>query len=212
MKLFFIVLIFLSVQVFCQRPVLLSDVHELHFSSNHYTTNHRTAPVLQLKCVGGSGWRYVNQIKYGYCFNLNYGTNYMDPKWKCTITAPDNTYVESTTVVCEGYNYANDPYITEGSCSLEYQLIDKNPTFESESHSLFIGMFFMALFAILLCGCFVRHEYRGCGCREYPIFHQCHLHRPTVVPVYTGGPSYCSHQNRSTGRSENVTIADTRRK
>merc|ERR1712166_1665579 len=35
----------------------------------------------------------------------------------------DNAYrFGETTVVCEGYNYPDDPYILTGSCSVEYTL------------------------------------------------------------------------------------------
>ena len=43
-------------------------------------------------------------------------------QWECK-SDMDNLYrFGEIEVVCEGYDYAEDPYITKGSCGLEYTL------------------------------------------------------------------------------------------
>ena len=47
-------------------------------------------------------------------------------------------------VVCEGYDYAEDPYITKGSCGLEYTLeYTKEGNIEYSYHSIKIIEFFI---------------------------------------------------------------------
>jgi hypothetical protein len=43
-------------------------------------------------------------------------------QWECKADM-DNLYrFGSVEVVCEGYDYSDDPYILKGSCGLEYTL------------------------------------------------------------------------------------------
>ena len=44
------------------------------------------------------------------------------PQWECK-TDMDNAFrLGEVTVICEGFDYPDDPYILKGSCGLEYTL------------------------------------------------------------------------------------------
>jgi hypothetical protein len=44
-------------------------------------------------------------------------------QWTCTASLPEEFKLGSTDVICEGYDYPEDPYILKGSCGVEYRLI-----------------------------------------------------------------------------------------
>ena len=44
-------------------------------------------------------------------------------KRKCTANLPNNYRFAKTQVLCEGYSYPDDPYVTAGSCGVEYSLM-----------------------------------------------------------------------------------------
>lgn len=99
--------------------VLLRDIQVLTLKSGQMTTGRRSSPVPQLKCVGGSAQGQFNP-QVVQCYNR--GWDGMDVQWECK-TDMDNLYrFGSVEVVCEGYDYPDDPYITKGSCGLEYTL------------------------------------------------------------------------------------------
>ena len=99
--------------------VLLQDVQVLTLRNGQMTTSRRTSPVPQLKCVGGSAMgRFNPQVVQCY----NRGSDGVDIQWECKADM-DNLYrFGEIDVVCEGYNYPDDAYITKGSCGLEYTL------------------------------------------------------------------------------------------
>lgn len=45
-------------------------------------------------------------------------------QWKCLADLPLGLSFGAVDVSCEGYAYPDDPYILDGSCGLEYELID----------------------------------------------------------------------------------------
>ena len=99
--------------------VLLRDVQVLTLKSGQMSTGRRSSPVPQLKCIGGSAQGLFNP-QVVQCYNR--GWDGVDVQWECK-TDMDNLYrFGSVEVVCEGYDYPEDPYITKGSCGLEYTL------------------------------------------------------------------------------------------
>jgi hypothetical protein len=44
-------------------------------------------------------------------------------QWTCTASLPEEFKLGSTDVICEGYDYPEDPYILKGSCGVEYRLV-----------------------------------------------------------------------------------------
>lgn len=55
----------------------------------------------------------------------NSGSDYDDNsiQWTCTASLPEEFKLGSTDVICEGYDYPEDPYILKGSCGVEYRLV-----------------------------------------------------------------------------------------
>jgi hypothetical protein len=55
----------------------------------------------------------------------NAGADYDEDniQWTCTASLPEEFKLGSTDVICEGYDYPEDPYILKGSCGVEYRLI-----------------------------------------------------------------------------------------
>lgn len=55
----------------------------------------------------------------------NAGSDYDENniQWTCTASLPEEFKLGSTDVICEGYDYPEDPYILKGSCGVEYRLV-----------------------------------------------------------------------------------------
>jgi len=99
--------------------VLLRDIQVLTLRNGKMTTGKRSSPVPQLKCVGGSAQGAFNP-QVVQCYNR--GWDGVDVQWECKADM-DNLYrFGEIEVVCEGYDYPDDAYITKGSCGLEYTL------------------------------------------------------------------------------------------
>ena len=54
------------------------------------------------------------------CYNR--GFDGVDVQWECKSDMDNDFRFGRVDVVCEGYDYPDDPYITRGSCGLEYTL------------------------------------------------------------------------------------------
>merc|ERR1719411_817222 len=99
--------------------VSLRDVQVLTLKAGQMTTGRRSSPVPQLNCVGGSA---QGQFKPQVVQCYNRGWDGQDVQWECK-SDMDNLYrFGSVEVICEGYDYPDDPYILKGSCGLEYTL------------------------------------------------------------------------------------------
>lgn len=57
------------------------------------------------------------------CKNSGYDYDQEDIQWTCTASLPEEFKLGSTDVICEGYDYPDDPYILKGSCGVEYRLV-----------------------------------------------------------------------------------------
>ncbi|XP_023234244.1 store-operated calcium entry-associated regulatory factor-like [Centruroides sculpturatus] len=113
-------LIHLSFAVAGSDRVKLTELKTITLYSGRLTNGRRSAPIPQLKCVGGSAGCSVFVPKVVQCYNR--GSDGYDVQWECK-TDMDNDYrFGSVEVLCEGYDYPNDPYILRGSCGLEYTI------------------------------------------------------------------------------------------
>ncbi len=97
--------------------VLLADMKAVTLENGKMTTGRRSSPVPQLSCVGGTAGCYgSNQPRTVQC--LNRGSDGNDAQWECKATL-DNAYqFGRIRVVCEGFDYPDDPYILKGSCGV----------------------------------------------------------------------------------------------
>jgi hypothetical protein len=99
--------------------VLLQDVQTLTLYNGKMTAGRRSAPVPQSACTGGTAAGHYTPPTI-QCTNK--GWDGVDAQWECKADL-DNAYrFGETTVVCEGFDYPDDPYILAGSCGVEYTL------------------------------------------------------------------------------------------
>jgi hypothetical protein len=99
--------------------VRLEEVQVLTLTKGAVTTGRRSSPVQQMVCVGGSG-RAEEQPDRVQCYNR--GSDGRGVQWECRADMDGSLRFGEVEVVCEGYDYPEDPYILAGSCGLEYKL------------------------------------------------------------------------------------------
>lgn len=102
--------------------VKLSKIQSLTLRKDQATSHRRVSAIPQLKCIGGSA-RGHYEVDVMRCKNS--GADYDDEaiQWTCTASLPEEFKLGSTDVICEGYDYPEDPYILKGSCGVEYRLV-----------------------------------------------------------------------------------------
>lgn len=127
------------------------------------TTARRSSPVPQLKCAGGSAGCRVFIPQTVQCYNR--GWDGYDVQWECK-TDMDKRYRFGQIVVsCEGYDYADDPYILAGSCGLEYDIDyvnEKNTGGFWNSTKRESGLSFGSMFSFLFVIMIIFFVYRTC--------------------------------------------------
>lgn len=97
--------------------VLYKDLGTLHFYQGQHTTARRTRPVPQLVCLKGCNYPQPSVVQ---CSNAGWdGTSNL---WKCKAQLEQPYALDQVEVVCEGYNRPDDPFVTVGSCSLEFSI------------------------------------------------------------------------------------------
>lgn len=113
--------------------VHIQDVKVLTLYHDEYTTGRRSAPVPQLRCVGGTAMSEGYRIKSMQCHNQGFDGH--DINWKCEAVIPNNMKLGWITVNCEGYDFPEDPRILIDSCGAEFELsyVLQTP-FESVHH------------------------------------------------------------------------------
>ncbi|KAH4000347.1 hypothetical protein HBH70_029970 [Parastagonospora nodorum] len=102
--------------------VKLSNVQSLTLRKDLETSHRRVSSIPQLKCIGGSG-RGHYEIDVMRCKNAGADYDENNIQWTCTASLPEEFKLGSTDVICEGYDYPEDPYILKGSCGVEYRLV-----------------------------------------------------------------------------------------
>jgi len=99
-----------------KESVKLEDVKVLTLYSGSMTTGRRSSPVPQLLCVGGSAGCSAFKPQVVQCYNRGSDGQYV--QWECK-TDMDNAYrFGHVSVLCEGYDYPDDPYVLKGSCGV----------------------------------------------------------------------------------------------
>ncbi|KAK3990239.1 transmembrane protein [Cladorrhinum sp. PSN332] len=115
--------------VLAARPrdaILLSDVQSLTLHPGSMTTGRRTSPVPQLKCVPPNSpicrLPDTSDIRTMRCRNAGSSYTSQDIQWSCTASLPSTLKLDTTNVICEGYDSPDDVYVLRGSCGVEYTL------------------------------------------------------------------------------------------
>lgn len=110
--------------------ILMSDIKTLVFHRNRRTTSRRTHSIHQLSCVGGTAGCKVFTPDTVECEQVHDANSKQKhaTQWKCSADMTDRVKFSHVDVICEGYEYAEDEYILEGSCGLEFTLdyVDPN--------------------------------------------------------------------------------------
>eukprot|EP00039_Didymoeca_costata_P008607 m.114119 g.114119 ORF g.114119 m.114119 type:complete len:323 (-) comp14153_c0_seq5:3771-4739(-) len=101
------------------KKILLQDIDVLTLRHGKMTSGRRSSPVPQAKCIGGSAMGMYNPPVI-QC--LNRGFDGEDVQWECKSDMDNSFRFGEVTVVCEGYDYPEDPYVLVGSCGVEYTL------------------------------------------------------------------------------------------
>ncbi|KAL5444473.1 hypothetical protein PMIN06_008385 [Paraphaeosphaeria minitans] len=102
--------------------VKLSKIQSLTLRKDAPTSHRRVSAIPQLKCIGGSA-RGRYEVDVMRCKNSGADYDDEDIQWTCTASLPEEFKLGSTDVICEGYDYPEDPYILKGSCGVEYRLV-----------------------------------------------------------------------------------------
>lgn len=90
------------------KKVLLKDVGALTLRRGAMSTGRRSAPVPQIACVGGDCHAFQPEVIQ--CRNV--GSDGIDAQWKCEADGmPSHVKFGQIDVICEGYDYPDDPYI-----------------------------------------------------------------------------------------------------
>lgn len=118
------------------KKALLRDIGSLTLHKGKWTTGRRSDPVLQSNCVSGSCEHAPDVIQ---CQNRGWDGN--DVQWECKADLPNGVSFRETTVVCEGYDYPDDPYILVGSCGVEYSLKNTNYNSNRNQHSSYTSRY-----------------------------------------------------------------------
>ncbi|CAI6333426.1 unnamed protein product [Periconia digitata] len=100
--------------------VKLSNVQSLTLRKDLKTSHRRVSPLPQ--CIGGSA-KGLYDIDVLRCKNAGADYDEEAVQWTCTASLPEEFKLGSTDVICEGYDYPDDPYILKGSCGVEYRLV-----------------------------------------------------------------------------------------
>ncbi|KAF2639049.1 DUF1183-domain-containing protein [Massarina eburnea CBS 473.64] len=104
------------------NKVKLSQVQSLTLRKGLQSSHRRVSSIPQLNCIGGSA-ASLYEIDIMRCQNAGSDYGPEDIQWTCSASLPPEFKLGSTDVICEGYDYPDDPYILKGSCGVEYRLV-----------------------------------------------------------------------------------------
>ncbi|KAJ4324139.1 hypothetical protein N0V94_001495 [Neodidymelliopsis sp. IMI 364377] len=102
--------------------VKLSNIQSLTLRNGLDTSHRRVDAMPQLSCIGGNA-KGLYEVDVMRCKNSGSDYDSENIQWTCTASLPDEFKLGSTDVICEGYDYPDDPYILKGSCGVEYRLV-----------------------------------------------------------------------------------------
>ena len=102
------------------KRIRLTDVEVLTFQQGRKTSGRRSKPIQQMRCIGGGACRSKYEPETVQCRNM--GADGSDVQWQCKGSHSGLVRLGKAEVLCEGYDYPEDPYIFKGSCGIEYSL------------------------------------------------------------------------------------------
>ena len=143
---FFLLLssLLLGAQAVQAQRIFPGKLPQLVFHENSHTTKGRGASIPQMECVGGHCDKAPSYIR---CTNMRLRQGGEDPEWDCKANLEKGYHLVFSEVSCEGYAYAEDPYILAGSCGVTYK-VGRSP-FGLE-HPAYVFTLFFVLGVIML--------------------------------------------------------------
>lgn len=194
-------LLLLVVAAAAQDRVLLRDVQSITATRGMMTRHRRVAAVPQMACTGSHCMHEPSAIR---C--KNDGWDGRDVQWTCTAELPNSIRLDKAEVLCEGYDYPDDPYILAGSCGVEYSLKRVAPppqkVHEAVSYNetrdgiwLTVVCIFVLLLVMIVC---IKTCPQGNDYREEYVGRRSAVHcAPAPAPVYYApapapAPVYCA--------------------
>ncbi|XP_071449219.1 store-operated calcium entry-associated regulatory factor-like isoform X2 [Hetaerina americana] len=112
----------------------LEDLQAITLHENKMAASRRySQPIPQLVCAGGSAGCHAYTPKVVLC--KSEGWDGYSIQWECKADMPEKYSFGTISVICEGYDYPDDPYILKGSCSLEYTLEYSSKDYHSKGKS-----------------------------------------------------------------------------
>lgn len=200
---FFIICITVVIQSQLVQPkkILLEDIRTLTLRHGEWTTSRRSSPVPQLKCIGGTAGCYALVPQHVQCYNR--GSDGYDIQWECKTEMNNKYRFGKIDITCEGYDYADDPYILAGSCGLEYTIDYSSNAKSSDyyskydnSHQTNLGSVFGFICVIMI----IFFVYRTCFTSDSYSFSNerfesnYHPNATTPPPPYGFRPEYQQKQ------------------
>eukprot|EP00035_Acanthoeca_spectabilis_P004694 m.106220 g.106220 ORF g.106220 m.106220 type:complete len:284 (-) comp12689_c0_seq1:357-1208(-) len=184
-----------------QSKVLIENITELSLSRGAITTGRRSPGVPQMQCLSGCGYHEPSSIQ---CVNT--GSFIGEPQWECTADLSIHWRFGSTMVICEGFDYPEDPFVLKGSCGLEYRLVRSNNAAAARNREhpsilvaialSIVAFILLVLFIMVIIGfcmnerhAFANDHYEFAGDMGRPIYHGANTY-PSRRMAW-GGNSYC---------------------
>jgi len=137
------------INVVSSNKVKLSEIDTLTFNRGKMTTGRRSRPIDQMVCIGPQ-YRCNDVGAPNVIQCENRGWDGEDIQWRCEGEMSEKYKFGRIDVVCEGYDYASDPYILVGSCGVEYML--NSTMYEEIDLNRLIPGFVILIILISMCG------------------------------------------------------------
>nr|PNR32624.1 hypothetical protein PHYPA_024566 [Physcomitrium patens] len=96
----------------------VNQMKKMEFHKGLNTSYKRAEPIPQLRCLEGCDNYEPSMVQ---CSNIK---NDRNPKWQCEADLPRHLKFHKTTINCEGFDSVKDEKVLQGSCGLEYSLIN----------------------------------------------------------------------------------------
>jgi len=108
--------------------IQLQNIPALTFYKGALTSARRADAIPQLSCIGKACRLY--QPEAIRCTNAGGSGNSVD--WKCEADLPSALRLGQVRVSCEGWSKPGDSYVLQGSCGLEYRLVEVPKTLRDD--------------------------------------------------------------------------------
>lgn len=152
-KALLVILVILSATHYssASRGIRLQAIRFLEFSASNVTTTRHGQPKPKLQCVGDT---FCDAIQPQHVFCANIGFVHPNVVWQCNTNLPKGYSLDQVEVSCEGYGFAGNQFVLDGSCALRYAIAHESPPSRSIcwllSGTSLLGIICMLVLSIVL--------------------------------------------------------------